>query len=120
MIDIFEVRDLISHMRKVGSDTQACEVKEAAQGLPKSIGETISAFSNMSGGLIMLGLSEKQNFALVPGFDSQRACSELQAAADSMTPVVRMKIELEFVKIIYETSVLDRGTKRKIPLNQQF
>ena len=27
---------------------------------------------------------------------------------------------LEFVKIIYETSVLDRGTKRKIPLNQQF
>ena len=71
MIDIFEVRDLISHMRKVGSDTQACEVKEAAQGLPKSIGETISAFSNMSGGLIMLGLSEKQNFALVPGFDSQ-------------------------------------------------
>lgn len=102
MIDIFEVRDLISHMRKVGSDTQACEVKEAAQGLPKSIGETISAFSNMSGGLIMLGLSEKQNFALVPGFDSQRACSELQAAADSMTPVVRMKIE----KIPFESGTV--------------
>ena len=60
MIDIYEVRDMISHMRKIGSDTQACEVKEAAQGLPKSIGETISAFANMSGGLIILGLSEKK------------------------------------------------------------
>lgn len=102
MIDIFEVRDLISHMRKVGSDTQACEVKEAAQGVPKSIGETISAFSNMSGGLILLGLSEKKNFAPVPGFDSQKIYSELQTAGDNMTPVVRMEIE----KIPFESGTI--------------
>lgn len=102
MIDIFEVRDMISHMRKVGSDTQTCEVKEAAQGLPKSIGETISAFSNMSGGMIILGLSEKKNFALVHGFDSQKIYSELQAAGDSMTPVVRMEIE----KIPFESGTI--------------
>ena len=102
MIDIYEVRDMISHMRKIGSDTQACEVKEAAQGLPKSIGETISAFSNMSGGLIILGLSEKKNFTLVAGFDSQKIYSELQTVGDQMTPVVRMEIE----KIPFESGTI--------------
>lgn len=102
MIDIFEVRDMISRMRKFGLNAWECEVQDAARRLSKRIGETISAFSNMSGGLIMLGLSEKQNFALVPGFDSQRVCSELQAAADSMTPVVRMEIE----KIPFESGTV--------------
>lgn len=46
-----EVIDAIRRMRKVGSDTQAWEVKEAVLDLPKSLSETISAFANLHGGM---------------------------------------------------------------------
>ena len=51
MLGIVEIRKVISHMRKIGADTQTCEVKEAVQAIPKSLTETISAFSNKAGGL---------------------------------------------------------------------
>ena len=49
----------IHRMRSIGTDTQRWEVKESVQELPKRLRETISAFSNMHGGTIILGLSEK-------------------------------------------------------------
>ena len=58
----------IHRMRSLVTDTQRWEVKESVQELPKKLLETISAFSNMHGGTIILGLSEKNGFKPVDDF----------------------------------------------------
>lgn len=79
----------IATMRKVGNDTQRCEVKEAGGGFPKSTLETLSAFSNGSGGYLILGLSEKNNFEPVDNFDPRSMQDALISACNAMTPAVR-------------------------------
>ncbi len=87
--------NLIANLRLARTDTQTVEVKAADGGLPTSIGETISAFSNGSGGLIILGVSEKDGFAPAKGFDAQRISAALsQFCSDSMTPPVRASIDI--------------------------
>ena len=65
MLDSDEIISHIHRLRKIGQDTQTCEVKEAVGKLPSSIPETMSAFANGDGGLFLLGLSEKERFAPV-------------------------------------------------------
>lgn len=97
-----EVMNAIRKMRSVGSDTQAWEVKEAVVDLPKSLLETISAFSNRNGGTIVLGLSEKNGFKPAKGFDAEATYSKMQVIGDHLTPIVRMEIE----KVVFEGAVL--------------
>ena len=97
-----EVIDAIRRMRKVGSDTQAWEVKESVLDLPRSLPETISAFANLHGGMIILGLSERNGFTPAEGFDAEATYSKMQIAGDELTPVVRMEIE----KVAFENAFL--------------
>ena len=46
---------IVRRLRTIGTDTQLVEVKEAAWKLPESIGETLSAFMNHTGGILILG-----------------------------------------------------------------
>ena len=115
MLDIVDIRKVISQMRKIGADTQTCEVKEAVQAIPKSLTETISAFSNKAGGLILLGLSEKNDFKPVPNFDAQKIYSQLQTIGDQLTPRVRLEIEL----IPFESSTIVAAYVPSTPANQR-
>lgn len=111
MIATQEIFELIHKMRETGSDTQRCEVKESVAELPRSLPETISAFANSHGGIIILGLSERAGFRPAKGFDAEKIYSQLQVAGDAVTPVVRLEIE----RIAFEGSVLVVADVPKLP-----
>ena len=86
----FDLTAKINELRLVRTDTQDCEVKEAVRQLPDSLAKSVSAFANSdSGGVILLGLSEKNGFTPAPGFDAQKTMNRLMAFGDQFTPVIR-------------------------------
>lgn len=90
-----ELEDVVALMRAAGTDIQYFEVKAAKEGLPKSLGDTLSAFSNGSGGTVILGLSEAEGFAPVEGFDAKRAQDAFaNLCATKLEPPVRPDIEI--------------------------
>lgn len=87
-----KMTELIELMRLIGNDTQQCEVKECARRISSTITDTLSAFSNGSGGWIILGLSERNGFTPVEGFNARAMQESLSQACEKMTPVVRPTI----------------------------
>lgn len=75
--------ELIAQLRVVGTDSERVEAKSAVGGVPKDLWPTVSSFSNGSGGVILLGLDEKQGFIPAPGFDAQAI---RDAVADAFRP----------------------------------
>lgn len=54
---------IVANLRVLGTDIADVEVKNGHGGLPKSLRETLSAFSNTRGGIVILGLDEGRGFA---------------------------------------------------------
>jgi ATP-dependent DNA helicase RecG len=59
------IRTTLADMRAFGDDFTLIEAKEAGEGLPDNLPETVCAFANMpQGGTILLGVSQRQNFSV--------------------------------------------------------
>jgi ATP-dependent DNA helicase RecG len=107
------VRALVRAIREHGAEPPAVEVKSAVGGLPKSVPETLSAFSNRDGGMLILGLDEAAG-------DGDRRLTEYEIALlhanrgqprDDASPVVDATIDdLDRGAVI---RLLDRVTRRQ-------
>lgn len=116
MIDDNDLQALVERLRIQGSDDGRVEVKAAASKLPQSIWETVSAFANTNGGLIILGLSEKDGFSPVKGFDQQKIINALDdglSSSPKVYPVPRFEIDVRTVEdkpvVILELEALPKG-----------
>lgn len=88
--------DLIESMRSAQTDLQNIEVKEAAGGTPKTLTDSVSALANGSGGLVILGLSERNGFVPAEGFVAKKALDALaDMCADKLEPPVRAQISID-------------------------
>lgn len=88
--------DMIAAARTVGADLHSVEIKSAAGGLPSSVVDSLSAFANGGGGVVLLGLEEAVDFAPAAGFDAVKIRDAFAgAAADKMEPPLRLQIEIE-------------------------
>lgn len=90
-----DLQRIVALMRISGVDLQRYEVKASRKGLAKDIGRTLSAFSNGTGGIIICGLSEENDFAPIDGFEVKATQDALATYCnEKMTPPVRPEIQV--------------------------
>jgi ATP-dependent DNA helicase RecG len=86
---------IVAGLRLARTDTHSVEVKASVGRLPKSMPETLSAFANGSGGLVILGLDEANGFVPAKGFRASSMRDALAGAcSDRMHPPLRPAIEM--------------------------
>lgn len=93
--DGFDLGLFVSSARRIGSDVSNVEVKSAQYELPKNVTETLSAFANGSGSVLVCGISEAGGFVPVEGFDAKRISDALaHMCSEKMEPPVRPDIDI--------------------------
>ncbi len=74
-----ELTGLLESLRRMGSDDLNVEVKESATTLSRDVWETVSAFANTAGGIIVLGVSERAGFVPVENFETEKVLNQFVA-----------------------------------------
>ncbi|MER5199562.1 ATP-binding protein [Streptomyces sp. NPDC002755] len=98
-----DLQELLAKLRRFGGDHFTCEVKRSQGGLPTSMWETISAFANAQGGLVVLGVDEKSDFSVVGVHEPAKIEANLAGVCSEMEPPVRAEmhtIEIEGKHVI--------------------
>ena len=111
-----EVIDAIKYMQKHQTETDKLEAKTAEIDFPKKCYDTISAFANKYGGIIIFGINENNNFIEQNVYDVNDLQKQITAlCTDSMEP----KIRPEFLPIIYKDKKLLAVKIDEIPQTQK-
>ena len=85
-----ELLELVHKIQSFNCEFQTIEVKTANQGCPKKLYDTLSSFSNQDdGGIIVFGLSEKDDFAVLGVYDVQDLQKKVTEQCKEMEPMVR-------------------------------
>lgn len=85
-----ELLELVRKIQSFNCEFQNIEVKTANQGCPKKLYDTLSSFSNQDdGGIIVFGLSEKDDFAVLGVYDVQDLQKKVTEQCKEMEPIVR-------------------------------
>lgn len=94
-MDALNLSSLIERLKRTGGELSEVEAKAAVGGLPKSIVETMSAFANTNGGLLILGLDERDGFNLVELPNPAKLRDDLASAAcDRLEPPLRIATDV--------------------------
>jgi ATP-dependent DNA helicase RecG len=87
--------DVIAGLRVAGAEFEDVEAKRAAGGVPESLPSTLAAFANARGGIVILGLDERQGFAAVGVPDAAAARNAVVSAArEKLTPSLAPSVEI--------------------------
>ena len=85
-----ELLELVNTTIRQKAESQTVEVKAAHVDCPKRLYDTLSSFSNQdSGGVLLFGLDEKQNFKVVGVYDLQDLQKKVTEQCNQMEPQVR-------------------------------
>jgi ATP-dependent DNA helicase RecG len=112
-----EVLELIEALRQASTDTLDVEAKASTKGLPKSMRETLSSFSNThGGGVILLGVDEESGFQIVGVDDPKKVQADLASLCSKdmvppVRPIIRVHALAEKSVIVAEVPEMDPAQK---------
>lgn len=90
IIQADELKDYIRYIQEIKSETDYIEVKAAEKGCTKKLYDTLSSFSNKSGGgIIIFGLDENKDFEIVGVYDPDDLQKQVTNKCNEMIPKVR-------------------------------
>ena len=98
-----EIIDAIKYMQKYQTETDKLEAKTAEKGCPQKCYDTISAFANKYGGIIIFGINEHNNFIEQDVYDVNDLQKQITALC---TTSLEPKIRPEFLAITYNDKKL--------------
>ena len=85
-----ELKALVAEIQKNKAESQTVETKAAAAGCPTRLFDTLSSFSNQDdGGIIVFGIDEAADFAVVGVYDAQDLQKKVNEQCKQMEPIVR-------------------------------
>ena len=85
-----ELEELVQNVIMYKCERQNIKLKKASLGTPEKLYDTLSSFSNQTGGgIILFGIDEKNGFEITGGYDSQDLQTKVTNQALQMEPVVR-------------------------------
>ena len=111
-----EVTHAIEHMQKYQTETDKLEAKTAEVDFPKKCYDTISAFANTSGGMIIFGINEHNNFMEQDVYDVNDLQKQITALC---TTSLEPKIRPEFLAVTYKGKKLLAVKINEIPQTQK-
>lgn len=91
------VDSTVGRIRSAGCDLQAVDVKQASGGLPRSAVESVCAFANARGGLLLLGLSDG-DFGPVDIDGPKLAADLASVCVDGLVPSIRPDIDIASIE----------------------
>ena len=90
-----ELNDYINYIQQIQTETDNIEVKAAHNGCPKRLYDTLSSFSNKSGGgIIIFGLDESKAFFPVGVYDPDDLQKQITNQCNQMEPRLRPKFTI--------------------------
>ena len=85
-----ELEDLVHEIISQRCERQNTELKRASRGTPEKLYDTLSSFSNQTGGgIIVFGIDEKNGYEISGVYDAQDLQAKVTAQALQMEPIVR-------------------------------
>ena len=103
-LNSIELLTLVVQLRRHGGDDGDTEAKRARESLPSSLWESISAFANVAGGRLLLGVDEKLGFQVTGVSNPALFESQIgELCANQMEPPVRATIytvEIEGLSVL--------------------
>ena len=111
-----EVIEAIQIMQKYQTETDRIEAKTAEVDYPKKCYDTISAFANKYGGIIIFGINEHNNFIEQDVYDVNDLQKQITAlCTNSMEPIIRP----EFLCVTYNNKKLLAVKINETPQNEK-
>lgn len=110
-----ELIQLVSNIISKKTETRGIEFKSAKAGSPEKLYDSLSSFSNTSGGIILFGIDEKEGYKICGVQNPDELQKKIVEQSLEMEPVVRPLISLCTYedKIIVSAEVAEMDTLNK-------